>query len=98
MRAFRFLTVLLATTTLTACLNSTTLVKVKPDGSGTVEQTTLVNMAALKGMMGANSGGPASGPMMNKADLERTAARMGEGVTLVSMEPIKGENNFEGVK
>ncbi len=42
---------------LTACLNSTTLVKLKPDGSGTVEQTTLVNMAALKGM-----GGGAAGP------------------------------------
>ncbi len=43
---------LIATVTLTACLNSTTIVKVKPDGSGTVEQTTLVNTAALKGMMG----------------------------------------------
>ena len=97
MRAFRFLAVLIAATSVTACLNSTTLVKVKPDGTGTVEQTTLVNMAALKGMMGGNTGGP-NGPMMNKADLERTAQRMGEGVRLVSMEPIKGENNFEGVK
>ena len=97
MRAFRFLAVLIAATSLTACLNSTTLVKVKPDGSGTVEQTTLVNMAALKGMMGGNTGGP-NGPMMNKGDLERTAARMGEGVRLVSSEPVKGENGFEGVK
>ena len=97
MRAFRFLAVLIAATSLTACLNSTTLVKVKPDGSGTVEQTTLVNMAALKGMMGGNTGGP-NGPMMNKADLERTAARMGEGVRLVSSEPVKGDNGFEGVK
>jgi hypothetical protein len=97
MRAFRILAVLLATTVSTACLNSTTLVKVKPDGSGIVEQTTLVNTAALKGMMGANAGGP-NGPMMNKADLERTAARMGEGVKLVSMEPVKGDSGFEGVK
>ena len=52
MRSIRFLAVLIATVTLTACLNSTTIVKVKPDGSGTVEQTTLVNTAALKGMMG----------------------------------------------
>ncbi|MBY0493727.1 MAG: hypothetical protein K2Y23_05895 [Cyanobacteria bacterium] len=98
MRVFRLLAVLIATTGLTACLNATTLVKVKPDGSGTVEQTTLVNMAALKGMMGANSNGQMNGPMMNKADLERMATRMGEGVRLVSTEPVKGENGFEGVK
>ena len=58
MRSLRLLGVFLATVVLTACLNSTTLVKVKPDGSGTVEQTTLVNMAALKGMMGGQGGGP----------------------------------------
>jgi hypothetical protein len=95
MRSLRLFGVLLATFGLTACLNSTTLVKVKPDGSGTVEQTTLVNMAALKGMTGA--GGP-SGPMMNKADLERTAQQMGKGVRLVSSEPVKGDAGFEGVK
>lgn len=97
MRVFRFLVVLIASTGLTACLNSTTLVKVKPDGSGTVEQTTLVNMASLKGMMGAR-GGQMDGPMMNKADLERTAERMGEGVKLIAMEPAKGANGFEGTK
>jgi hypothetical protein len=98
MRVFRLLAVLIAATSLTACLNSSTIVKVKPDGTGTVEQTTLVNMAALKGMMGGGNSGQASGPMMNKADLERMATRMGEGVRLASMEPVKGENGFEGVK
>jgi hypothetical protein len=95
MRLMRILGVLLATFSLTACLNSTTLVKVKPDGSGTVEQTTLMNTAALKGIGG---GGQLNGPMMNKADLERTAKQMGEGVRLVSSEPVKGDNGFEGVK
>lgn len=96
MRLLRILGVLASTLSLTACLNSTTLVKVKPDGSGTVEQITLVNMAALKGMMGGQ-GGP-NGPMMNKADLERTAERMGKGVRLVSSELVKGEAGFEGTK
>jgi hypothetical protein len=95
MRSCRFLVVLFATCFLTACLNSTTLVKLKPDGSGTVEQTTLVNMAALKGMGGAAQ---SAGPMSNKAELERTAARMGKGVRLLSTEPIKGANGFEGTK
>lgn len=97
MRLMRLLGVLLATFSMTACLNSTTLVKLKPDGSGTVEQTTLLNVAALKGMMG---GAQVSGqtPMSNQADLERTARRMGEGVRLVSSEPVKGANGFEGTK
>jgi hypothetical protein len=95
MRVIRLLLFLAATTALTGCLNSTTLVKLKPDGSGTVEQTTLVNMAALKGM-GAN--GQSAGPMTNKAELERTAERMGKGVRLLSTEPIKGANGFEGTK
>ena len=98
MRPIQFLSVLFATVTLTACLDSTTLVKVKPDGSGTVEQTTLVNTAALKGMMGAKDGKQIDGPAINRADLERTAARMGKGVTLVSAEPFKGANGFEGTK
>lgn len=97
MRLMRILGVLLAAFSLTACLNSTTLVKVKPDGSGTVEQTTLMNVAALKGMMGG-AAGQMNGPMMNREELERTATRMGEGVRLVSSEPIKGDSGFEGVK
>ena len=98
MRSTLCLSVLIATLTLTACLDSTTIVKVKPDGSGTVEQTTLVNTAALKGMMGAQGGKPSEGPVVNRADLERTAARMGKGVTLVSAEPFKAANGFEGTK
>ena len=98
MRVIRTLAVLMATVTLTACLNSTTIVKVKPDGSGTVEQTTLVNTAAMKGLMGNAPGKQPSGPVINREDLERTAARMGKGVTLMSAEPFKGENGFEGTK
>jgi hypothetical protein len=98
MRVIRTLAVLIATVTLTACLDSTTIVKVKPDGSGTVEQTTLVNTAALKGMMSGAQAKPSDGPVINRDDLERTAARMGKGVTLVSAEPFTGANGFEGTK
>ena len=97
MRPIRLFVVLVAAVSLTACLDSTTLVKLKPDGSGTVEQTTLMNTAALKGLMGG-AGGQTNAPMMNKADLERTAKSMGEGVRLVSSEPIKADGGFEGVK
>jgi hypothetical protein len=97
MQLIRVLGLLLATTTLTACLNSTTLVKLKPDGSGTVEQLTLVNTAALKGMMPGGAK-PTEGPVINREDLERTAERMGKGVRLVSAEKATGENGFEGTK
>lgn len=95
MRSLRVLLALVSTVALTACINSTTLIKLKADGSGTVEQTTLMNVAALKSLApGADKqmGG------VNKADLERTATRMGKGVRLVSAEPFKGANGFEGSK
>src|SRR5687768_9030254 len=97
MRSIRVLIVVVTATILTGCINSTTLIKLKPDGSGTVEQTTLMNFAAMKQMIpGAEK--QMGGPMINKEDLERTAARMGKGVRLVSAEPTKGANGFEGTK
>jgi len=95
MRSLRVLLAIVSTVALTACINSTTLIKLKADGSGTVEQTTLMNVAALK------SFAPGTDKQMggvNKADLERTATRMGKGVRLVSAEPFKGANGFEGSK
>ncbi len=83
----------------TGCINSATLLKIKPDGSGTIEQTMLMNMQALKPMMQGleQQGAKPAGPAVNEADLKRAAERMG-GVTYVSGEPIKGPNGFEGVK
>lgn len=97
MRSLRVLLAVAAAAALAGCINSTTLIKVNADGSGTVEQTTLMNMAAIKGMMpGAEK--QMGGAVVNKADLERTAARMGKGVRLVSAEPTKGANGWEGSK
>ncbi len=83
----------------TGCINSATLLKIKPDGSGTIEQTMLMNMQALRPMMQGleQQGAKPAGPAVNEADLKRAAERMG-GVTYVSGEPIKGPNGFEGVK
>lgn len=83
----------------TGCINSATLLKIKPDGSGTIEQTMLMNTSALKPMMQGleQQGAKPAGPAVNEADLKRAGERMG-GVTYVSGEPIKGPNGFEGVK
>ena len=95
MRTLRALLLVAASATLVGCINSATLIKVKPDGSGTVDQTTLVNIGAVKAMMpGLNQPGQSANPV-NEADLKRTAERMGKGVRLVSAEPAKS-GTFEG--
>ena len=82
---------------LSGCINSTSLVRVKPDGSGTIEQTMLVNLAAVKGMMaGMGAGQTKESPgVLNEAEFKRTAERM--GVRPVSLTPVK-QGNFEGSK
>jgi hypothetical protein len=98
MRTLRALLLIAASASLVGCLNSSTLIKVKPDGSGTVEQTTLVNTGAMKAMMpGMTQTGQSTSGTINEADLKRTAERMGKGVRLVSAEPAKS-GTFEGVK
>ncbi len=98
MRSLRALLAVVTAVALTGCINSTTLIKLKADGSGTVEQTTLMNTAALKAMMPGADKQVGGGGTVNRADLERTATRMGKGVRLVSAEPAKGANGFEGSK
>lgn len=96
MRLTRVLLAVVTSVVLTGCINSTTLIKLNADGSGTVEQTTLMNTAALKAIPGGNA--QATGATINRAELEKTAERMGKGVRLVSADPIKGANGFEGSK
>jgi hypothetical protein len=90
---------LLAAVIGSGCIRSATLITVKPDGSGTIEQTVLMNAAALKGMLGGLGGAqqPAGGGI-NEDEMRKSAARLGEGVTYVSAEPIKGDDGFEGAK
>jgi hypothetical protein len=79
------------------CINSTSLVRVKPDGSGTIEQTTLVNTAAVKGLMSGMGGAPAkeSASVLDEEEFKRAGARM--GVRPVSLTPMK-DGAFEGSK
>ena len=79
------------------CIRSATLINVKPDGTGTIEQTVLMNAAALKGMLGGLGAPPQSGGI-NVEELRKAAARFGEGVTYVSSEPLKDPDGFEGAK
>src|SRR5262245_8096084 len=99
MALYRFAIVGTLAVCLSGCINSATLVKIKPDGSGTIEQTLLVNMQALKGLMAGMGGGQmketSSGGIMSDAEFKRTAERM--GVKPVSLTPLK-DKGFEGAK
>jgi hypothetical protein len=81
------------------CIRSATLITVKPDGTGTIEQTVLMNAAALKGMLGG-LGAPeqSTSKPISEDEMRKTAAKLGEGVTYVSSEPIKAPDGFEGSK
>lgn len=95
----RAMSIAALSTLLTGCINSATLIRLKPDGSGTIEQSTLVNTQAFRGALGGldAQGGRPAGPVINEADIKRQAERMG-GVKYVSSEPINGPNGFEGTK
>jgi hypothetical protein len=99
MRLARVVAVLAASLSLAACINSGTLIKVKPDGSGTVEQTLLMNAQALKGlMMSLDPQGQAQGSSpFSEAQLKQTAEKLGKGVRYVSSTPLS-QGGFEGVK
>jgi hypothetical protein len=74
------------------CLRSTTVISLKPDGSGTVVQETGVSpqaLAMLQGFAGAgNEGGKATPPKLFGEDQAKKAAET-MGVQFVSGEPFK---------
>jgi hypothetical protein len=95
----RFATLVLAAVCATGCIRSATLITEKPDGTGTIEQTVLMNAAALKGMLGGLGSQPGQGQQgLSEDDWKKAAAKLGEGVTYVSSEPMKSPDGFEGSK
>ncbi len=77
---------------LTGCFDVTTKVKVKPDGSGTLEQTFLMSKAAIE--MG-QAGKKKKEPVHNPAQLKKEAAQLGSGVEYVSSRKVSA-GDFEG--
>jgi len=85
------------------CLQANTLVKVKADGSGTIEQTVFISQQAI-GMLGAmgkmgeqKEDMPTPDDFFNEAKFREAAGRLGPGVTFVSMQPLTAEG-MKGVK
>lgn len=76
------------------CISFTTVVKVKPDGSGTVTQTTVMGKEMVEMMKSLASMGDASKKgqapeMFSEKDARSKAAKMGPGVSFVSNKPVK---------
>ncbi len=76
---------------LAGCIDTSTRVTVRPDGSGTIEKTVVLSrhLAEVMKNMG-NQGDPASieNGMLNEEGLKAEAARMGPGVTFLSAQRI----------
>lgn len=80
------------------CIQSSTLIKVKADGSGTIEQEMLVGSDALN-MMAAMGGGADERPaeLFDEESMRKTGEKLGEGVRLVSHEPVE-RNGMKGAR
>jgi hypothetical protein len=87
------------------CLTASTIVRVSPAGSGTLEQTVMIDKAALGPLMGMlggegttkKTGGGTFDEMFSEAEAERMAARMGEGVKVVSRRTITEADREGGI-
>jgi hypothetical protein len=93
MRTWRLLGTLVPALFLTGCLQSTALVKVNADGSGTIENQTLMTSGALAQMrqLAGLFGGSDTKPVdpFSEQQMRDLAAQMGEGITLLSTKPLK---------
>ncbi len=75
--------------TLVGCLEISTVVSVKPDGTGTVTERMLMSKSSFSEMVlrdGDKKG--QSGQIPDKALLEKKSQEMGEGVRFVSVRPV----------
>lgn len=90
-----------------ACFSSQTLIKLHPDGSGTIEQTNLVNTAMIgmasgmaKSVAGENGQAaqlPKMDDLFSEEQLKKEASQLGSGVRFVSSEKLS-ENGMQGAR
>jgi hypothetical protein len=104
----RLVAVFVVTLSSTACFSSQTVIKLRPDGSGTIEQTNLVNASMLgmaSGMAKSVGGEQAQGAgtdvkpddLFSEEQLKKQAERLGTGVRFVSSERLT-EGAMQGAR
>jgi hypothetical protein len=95
------LAAVLAVLATAGCIDVSTVVKVRSDGTGQIVQTLFLSQA-LTGMMGMaqamgdEQGAPPS--LLDEDELRSKAQEMGEGVTYESGKEVVGENGAKGVR
>jgi hypothetical protein len=90
MKAFRLIfAAFLAVVGLTGCFQVERVVKLKPDGSGTIEETVMIPKAALEKLQELAPGKPAD--VFDEAKLKQAAGQMGDDVTFVSAKKISSD-------
>ena len=89
----------------TGCIDATTVVAVKKDGSGYVVETVCMgeSMGQMMNMMGFDPEGEASSaaPSISAEDIAQArdkAATMGTGVRFVSIDPVERANGSQGTR
>jgi hypothetical protein len=90
MRSLRVLLLLAVAVTTSACFQFSSLLVVKPDGSGTIEQRMLFTQAALAQLrqLAALGGGAQDFDPFSEQQARDAAAALGPGVTYISSTPI----------
>jgi hypothetical protein len=109
LRSLRLPLCLLAAVASTACFSSETVIRVKADGSGTIEQTNLANTMMLGMAAGMAQGAAKDNPdaaalgnlnlngLFDEATLRQQAAALGPGVRFVSSEKL-AQGGMQGAK
>lgn len=85
---------------LVACIRVDTVVRLRPDGSGTIEETILLRRDVVRQVLGAPPGSeskPLSDSLIDERQLRQRALAMGPEVMLLSVEPLSDELS-EGVR
>ena len=98
----RLIVVALSTWSLVGCLNTSAVIRVAPDGSGSIEQTLMFNIKSVEkafagmGMKPSGKSSSTTQKPIDEASMKQAAEQLGNGVTLVSVTPIKEASGFEG--
>lgn len=87
------------------CIDATSVVELKPDGSGRIVETIYLSAAAM-GMMGGMAAGMGEGaevsvnanPLMNEDQARGKVAKMGEGVTFRSITEVTKPDGSKGAQ
>ena len=97
-KVFRLSLLALVCALASGCITAVTTIRLKPDGSGTIEQSTamkaemaeqLAAMAAGFGEADKTGAKPAAPELFSEKEMRDAASKYGEGVTFVSSKPIK---------